>query len=225
MRLELLTLVCSLSLLLTERSEATLWFGLSDTQGHSIVVGLSSGPITSHPDRNSFFGHLDLDNGFVGVGATAIPSMQAKTIHNLNERARGPQDMIVGLERTFSTRRFIVAYDDGTILATQGATGCNSTNVYCGKAARERFAIVGGGLSSADVISAPLKFYDENLNRTEWRDLACKLIDVILSKGAEVQDFEYGVIWTFDGQALTSLFESKSESQLIGEVKTEICGQ
>ena len=214
-------------MLFFQNANATVWFGFKSASGSSIVVGLSSGPITySMGDNVPHIGNISVGNTFVGVGAMAIPVWYTSAILKMSEEAKSSALFLNSLKEAFPDRRFIIGSSDGSILVTTGETGCNSTNVYCGDAVNGNFAIVGGGLVSSEVLAAAMQTYKEGTSLgLPFRDLACKVINSVVSSGGEIKDFQYGVAWIRkeSGQSEVIKYDSSEESILVDELVKKVC--
>lgn len=209
-----------------ERAQATVWFGFGNEKGQSIVVGLSSGPITDSENAyNIPVGHIPLKDSFVGIGAYVLEYSEVAVIKSMSEKSNSAPEFLQNLSKAYPDRRFILGASDGSVLATKGETGCHSDNYYCGIKTEGKFVIVGGVLASEGVLSNAVNVYRNSAQDTSIRARACKIIDGILVAGGETKEFAYGVTWMREatGQATLVKKYSNLENQLISSLKEEIC--
>lgn len=208
----------------TFNAHATVWFGFTDSGGHPVVVGLSSGPIATGPeDHAGMVGHFRLQKHFIGMGAYPLSTDEFEAAKQLELESATSEEFLAKLEREFPARRFIVGSVDGKILATKGETGCNQTNPYCGILESGSFHIVGGGLIDENVLLTSKTVYEQEYSRSTGNQLACKIIDAITGSGGEIKEFYNGVIWTVDGKTETLIKEEMTEADLIPKLKSQYC--
>ena len=179
-------------------AHATIWFGFTASDGTPVIAGLSSGPIALGPDDgHGFMGHMRLAKHFVGIGAFVMSQNEYELAAQLESQSQTSEEFLEKMEHEFPERRFMIgSISDGKVLSSQGATGCNSTNVYCGMDQVGTFIVNGGGLVDQNVISSAKHAFETESPRLSSNQLTCRIIDSIATSGGEIKDFQYGVIWT-----------------------------
>lgn len=209
----------------TANAHATIWFGFTAQDGTPVIAGLSSGPIALGPDDgHGFMGHMRLSKHFVGIGAFVMSQNEYELATKLESQSQTSEEFLSKMESAFPERRFVIgSIADGKILSTQGSTGCNSTNVYCGMEQVGSFFVNGGGLVDQAVLSSAKQAYESEASRLSVHPLACRIIDAIATSGGEIKDFQYGVLWTYANSGEILLKEQLKESELLPKLKAQFC--
>ena len=207
------------------QAHATIWFGFTSSDGTPVIAGLSSGPIALGPDDgHGFMGHMRLAKHFVGIGAFVMSQNEYELAVKLESQSQTSEEFLAKMESAFPERRFMIgSIVDGKVLSSQGTTGCNSTNVYCGMDHVGTFIVNGGGLVDQNVLLNAKHVFEAESPRLSSHQLTCRILDSIATSGGEIKDFQYGVIWTSTNSGETLIKEQLKETELLSKLKAQFC--